>query len=255
MKVYCIQFNISWENQPANYGRVRELVKSAAPLPGSLVLLPEMFATGFSMNVPAIGEEDPSATEEFLATLARDHQVFVTGGVTRRRHDGRGLNQAVAFSPAGRILCRYTKMQPFSLGGETAHYEAGEDVQVFPCQDFLVAPFICYDLRFPELFRAAVRRGTQVYAVLANWPSKRAGHWLTLLQARAIENQAFVLGVNRCGSDPNLTYDGQSIIISPTGEILAQAGAEETVLSAQLDVDLLLEWRLHFPALRDAPPG
>jgi omega-amidase len=114
-----------------------------------------------------------------------------------------------------------------------------------------VAPFICYDLRFPEAFRVATRRGAQVLAVIANWPAAREGHWMTLLRARAIENQTFVIGVNRCGTDPNHTYSGRSQIIDPRGEILADAGSTEGLIHGRLDLQLLTAYRNEFPALRD----
>jgi len=114
-----------------------------------------------------------------------------------------------------------------------------------------VAPFICYDLRFPELFRMAVRQGAQLYVVIANWPASRVHHWVTLLQARAIENQAYVVGVNRCGSDPKVAYAGRSLVVSPRGVILADAGGGERVLSAELDLAALQAYRAEFPVLQD----
>jgi len=114
-----------------------------------------------------------------------------------------------------------------------------------------VAPFVCYDLRFPEVFRIAAARGAQLLAVIANWPSAREAHWLTLLRARAIENQAYVAGVNRCGEDPRLRYTGRSVIIDPRGEVLADAGSDEAVITADIDLADLEEYRRSFPALAD----
>jgi predicted amidohydrolase len=115
----------------------------------------------------------------------------------------------------------------------------------------VVSPFICYDLRFPEAFRGAVRRGARAFVVIANWPAERHEHWDLLLRARAIENQAFVVGVNRCGSDPRHAYAGGSMIVDPQGGILARAGGEECVISADLDAASLMEYRERFPALGD----
>lgn len=251
MKIFCVQCDIVWENQPANYARVRELLVAEIFPAGSLVLLPEMFSTGFSMKVAAVAEGSPSATEEFLAQTARELGVFILGGLVTRRADGWGRNQAVAFSPEGKEVARYNKMQTFTLGGESQHYAAGEEVVTFSWQNFVVAPFICYDLRFPELFRRAVRKGTQLFVVIANWPAPRIHHWTALLQARAIENQAYVVGLNRCGTDPKQTYSGRSMIIGPRGEILAAAGDGERVISAEVDLAALLTYRVEFPALQD----
>jgi predicted amidohydrolase len=113
------------------------------------------------------------------------------------------------------------------------------------------APFICYDLRFPEVFRAAARRGAEIFLVIANWPDRREQHWVTLLQARAIENLAYVVGVNRSGRDPEHVYPGRSMIIDPHGKILADAGGGEAVISAEIDPAEVRNWRRDFPALAD----
>jgi predicted amidohydrolase len=146
-------------------------------------------------------------------------------------------------------------MQPFTLGGESQHYAAGSGVVTFIWQNFVVSPLVCYDLRFPELFRAATQRGAQLMTVIANWPVARIQHWVTLLQARAIENQAYVAGVNRCGDDPKLKYSGRSLIVSPHGDILADAGDGEKVIGAELDLPGLIKWRADFPALKDIRPA
>ena len=255
MKLYCCQTDITWENKPANHARVEKLLSAANPERGSLVLLPEMFSTGFSMNVAGIQEGAAAETQNFLAQLAQHFGVYVVGGLVTAADDGYGYNQAAVFSPEGRELTRYTKMQPFSLGAETKHYHAGDGPVFFTWQSLKVAPFICYDLRFPELFRAAVRSGSaQLLAVIANWPVTRIQHWITLLQARAIENQAYVAGVNRCGSDPKYTYNGRSVIVDPHGTILADAGDGERIISAEIDPKIVLQWREDFPALRDMRP-
>jgi len=118
-----------------------------------------------------------------------------------------------------------------------------------------VAPFVCYDLRFPEIFRHAVKKGVQVYTVIANWPEPREAHWLALLKARAIENQAFVLGVNRVGRDPKNAYSGRSQILDPRGSVLADAGNAEGVFGVELDPAALLDYRKAFPAIQDMKSG
>jgi omega-amidase len=248
---YCVQLNIEWENKTANFARVEKLLGSTTQEPGSLVVLPEMFATGFSMNVPGV-RETKRETETFLAQLAREHQVFITGGlVTEGSTATRGRNVSVTFDPTGKEVSRYAKLQPFTPGGEADNYDAGTAVTAWRWHDFTVAPFICYDLRFPEHFRASAKAGADLITVIANWPIGRSHHWVTLLQARAIENQAFVVGVNRCGTDPKLTYSGRSLIVSPKGEILADAGNGESIVGASLDRELLLTYRKEFPFLRD----
>ncbi len=251
MKLYCVQHDIAWENRRANFAKVEALLTAARPQAGSLVLLPEMFASGFSLNIPAIRESRDRETERFLAATAKKLGIYLLGGIVTTKTNGKGSNQAVVFTPEGSELARYTKMQPFTHGGESANYDAGKTTTLFAWQGFKVSPFICYDLRFPEHFRTATKRGAQLITVIANWPVTRIQHWITLLQARAIENQAYVAGVNRCGTDPTLTYNGRSLIISPKGDILADAGNGETVISADVNLDELLAYRRDLPFLAD----
>jgi omega-amidase len=249
--VASCQLDIAWEDKPANHARVEALV-AADPLPrGSLLALPEMFATGFSMDVARIEEGTARASERFLAQLASRHGLHVLGGVVNRGADGRGRNEAVLFGPDGSALARYCKLHPFSYAGESRHYSAGEGAITVECAGAVVAPFICYDLRFPEAFRAAVGRGAQLFVVIANWPAARESHWLTLLRARAIENQAYVVGANRCGRDPNATYSGRSLIVDPRGETLADGGVHEGIVRAEIDLATLVDYRRTFPALAD----
>jgi predicted amidohydrolase len=254
MKVCALQFDIVWENKRSNHDKVRAMLDLAGPEEGSLVVLPEMFATGFSMNVAAIDDSDTCETQEFMSHLAADYRVFINGGVVVRDISGRGRNDSVLFDPRGNEIARYSKIQPFSIAGEKDHYVAGNDVVVTDCGEFRLAPFICYDLRFPELFRSAAARGANLFTVIANWPVARVDHWITLLRARAIENQAFVVGVNRCGDDPELHYPGRSMIIDPRGVVLEDAGDLENHILSTLDLALLLEYRNNFPILSDIRP-
>jgi predicted amidohydrolase len=253
INLFAVQLDIAWEDKAANFRKVRALLEAVPPSPGSLVVLPEMFASGFSMNLGVTRQSPAREDEAFLAGLARAYKVFVTGGVVSSSEtSAMGRNEAVAFSPDGALLTRYTKIHPFSLGGEAQGHEAGTEIVHFPWNAFVVAPFVCYDLRFPEIFRAAARQGANLFVVMALWPMKRQQHWLTLLQARAIENQAYVVGVNRVGSEPNYSYTGRSVVVDPHGVIIADAGEREQVLSALLDPEVVNNWRRDFPALRDA---
>jgi len=215
------------------------------------VVLPEMFATGFSLNLPITRERVLSVTHPFLGDLAKEFQVCVLGGFVQGIR-GDVFNQAVALSPFRRELSRYSKRHPFSPAGEERLITPGDDVALFEWEGFVVAPFICYDLRFPEDFRQATALGATLLVVMANWPAERVEHWVTLLRARAIENQAYVVGVNRCGADPRVTYPGRSLVVDPKGEIIADAGPDEGVLSVDLQPATVDAWRAEFPALRDA---
>ena len=251
MHLAAVQLATVWEDRRANHARVRALLDRVDLPAGTLVVLPEMFDTGFSMNTAATAPTDPCESEAFCRSLAADRNVAVLVGLVARTRDGRVANEAVAFAPDGRELVRYRKMQPFTPAGEHVHYCAGECHASFEWAGLRIATFICYDLRFPELFRPAARDGVELFVVVANWPQRRSEHWVRLLQARAIENQAFVLGVNRCGTDPELTYDGRSALFSPLGEPIFELDAKEQVTLRELDPAAVHNWRKQFPALRD----
>ncbi len=252
VNVIALQLDIAWENKPANFDKVRRLLTAAAPAQDSLVVLPEMFATGFTMNTTAMAESYRGETEQFLSRAARAFGVCIVAGAAMRGRDGRVRNKALVFSPAGELLAFYAKMRPFTLGGEAECYAAGERPVVFRRGDWTITPFICYDLRFPEIFReATAAHQPHLFVVIANWQPRRIHHWVRLLQARAIENQAYVVGVNRVGRDPQFAYNGRSLIVDFHGEIIADAGEREGGVSAQLDSDALQEYRRALPFLAD----
>ena len=251
MQILGFQYDIAWQNKAANFDRVRSLVEAAAPEPGSLLVLPEMFATGFSMAIDTVAERENGATSDFLSSLARQWGSHIAGGLVSRADDDLGSNDAVVFGPGGDLVGKYRKMHPFSLGGEDEHYAAGRDPIIFDWNGVKVCPLVCYDLRFPEIFRTAVVRGAEVFVVIANWPRARQRHWEILLQARAVENQAYLVGVNRVGRDPNLKYKGGSLIVDPRGEVIADGADREEVVQAEIDPADLREYRRRFPALRD----
>jgi omega-amidase len=252
MKVYCVQLDQAWEDKTANYAKAEQLLRQENPEPGSLVVLPEMFPTGYSIHIDTTTAEEPEKTEVFLAGLARKHSCWVMSGNAEKRESPKGANVSITFNPDGKKVCGFTKLHPVPVYNENKYYDRGMEIVTFPCNGFSISPFICYDLRFPEIFRIASLQGADLLVVIANWPAGRINHWLTLLQARAIENQAYVVGVNRCGKDPNLEYPGRSAIFDPQGTCLVDAGGEETIVQAELNPETVMEWRKSFPALDDA---
>ncbi len=251
MHVYCVQHDIRWENKSATIRRVTNLLAGTHLAEGSLVVLPEMFSTGFSLSRAAVVEGAAREAERFLQTLAIERKVHVMGGVVAGDGRGKPGNECVVFSPDGAELARYRKIQPFAPGGEADNFAAGKEPLLFRWHDCLVAPFICYDLRFPEVQRPAARAGAQLMTFIASWPDARLAHWVKLLQARAIENQCWVAGVNRIGRDPNLHYSGRSLVVNPMGEIVADAGDAECVIAAEIDFASLSAYRKDKPFLAD----
>lgn len=252
MRVIVVQPDMAWEDKSANFDQVRSLLAGAEVPAGSLIVLPEMFATGFSMNVAGIAEPaEGGETQRYVESLASQYRSTVLAGLVVRAADGRGLNQALAIGPDGREVGRYSKMHPFTFAGEDQHYAAGDEVVVLPVGQFQVGLHVCYDLRFPELYRQSVRRGADVLVTMANFPLARQSHWLSLNVARAIENQAYVVGCNRCGRDPGNDYGGRSLVVDPQGAVLADGGDQAGIVSADLETAVVSEYRSKFPALAD----
>lgn len=257
LPVTLLQTDIAWEDPAANFAHIRELLSAAPLAPGGLLVLPEMFSTGFSFDHEAVGSATRPA-RDFLRDLARETNCLALGGVASAiKESGTGpaqpwgCNEAFAIDPQGNELASYRKVRTFSYTEEARHFQRGREVVVFEYAGWKICPLICYDLRFPELFRAGLDRGAELFVVMANWPSAREDHWLTLLRARAIENQAFVLGVNRAGTDPAYTYSGRSLAIDPRGAVLADAGSAPGAHQLTLERATLLSWRTEFPAWSD----
>jgi omega-amidase len=253
MRAHLVQLDIAWEDPATNFQRVETLVSRAGVQPGELVVLPEMFDTGFSLNVEKTA--DHGDTLAFLAGLARRLKITLHGSRTVME-GARARNRATILGPDGATRCEFSKIHPFSYGREPERFDGGREVVTYlwdsgPAGRLVAAPAVCYDLRFPELFRLGLLKGAESFVVGANWPAVRQHHWRTLLVARAVENQAFVLGVNRTGSDPNVAYAGGSIAIGPRGDVLGELGAEQAVLTVDVDPREVSSWRTKFPAWCD----
>ncbi len=249
MRLAAIQHDIVWEDPVATRRHVGPLIAQAADGGARLIALPEMFATGFSMHPERVAEDEGGDTEQFLLEQAAEHHAYLVATIAQRGRDGRFRNNAVLASPDGTVA-RYAKIHPFSFAGEHERYEAGDSYLTVDVDGLRVTLFVCYDLRFADEFWACAR-DTDLYVVPANWPEPRREHWRTLLRARAIENQAYVVGVNRVGTVKNLVHVGDSVILDPLGRVLAEAGPDETVLSAEVDAATVAAVRREFPFLVD----
>lgn len=261
MRAHLVQLDIAWEDRAENYRRTSAMLEAARDRirPGDLVVLPEMFDTGFSFRLEVTADRD-GATLEYLQSLAKQWGVTLQGARTMIGPDGRGRNRASVIAPDGSVLVEYDKIHPFSFGRESEFFSGGDQVVTYAwspsvTESTVVCPAICYDLRFPELFRKGLSMGAEVFALGANWPFPRRNHRVTLGFARAIENQAFMICVNRAGNDPHLQYAGGSYVVDPKGTMVAAAGDDACVLTAELDLGLLREWRGQFPAWKDRKLG
>jgi predicted amidohydrolase len=246
-----LQFDIAWENPEENFRRVAPLAQRAAAKGAEIIALPEMFATGFSMQAEEMAVHADSI-REFIADLARRHNVWVIAGYAEPGEE-RPANSCSVIAPDGREVLHYRKIHPFSLAGEPDHFEAGEGLHTVEIGGVRVTPLICYDLRFPELFRVAAM-ATDLFVVIANWPERRAHAWRTLLAARAIDDQAWLLGVNRVGEVDGCDHRGDTSLLDPWGKVVATLAHETGVVTGEVDPMMVLSVRDRFLFLADRRP-
>lgn len=250
MKIASIQFNSLWEDTQKNLNRIEGFVSTAKDDDCDLLILPEMFSSGFSMSANKIAEPTGGMTSQLLCQLSKRYHINIIAGlVEKTQHVCHNI--AITIDRAGRVINKYVKNYPFSLAGEHQHYEAGNIAVVCDVDEVKLSTFICYDLRFPELFRSVAKQ-VQMMVVIASWPETRIDHWVSLLKARAIENQCFVVGVNRTGSDGNgLQYNGRSLVVDPYGQILSLAGEHSEYQLTQIDICTVQKIRQQLPFLQD----
>ena len=254
LRVAALQHDIVWEDAAANFARLEPWIAAAAGAGARLVVLTEMFSTGFSMNTAATAEPPDGPSARFLVDQAAKHRVWVCASVAERTEgDDLPSNTLLLAGPDGQAH-RYRKIHPFTYSGEHEHFSAGDAFLTVEVEGVRVTAFICYDLRFADEFWATAP-GTDCYVIPANWPDTRRHHWTTLLAARAIENQAYVVGCNRVGDGGKLHYTGDSRIIDPMGEVLAAGSGGETLLLADIDPAVVTATRERFPFMQDRRAG
>lgn len=248
MKVAAIQHDIAFKDAAGTFELVGPLVDEAVAQGARLIVLTEMYATGFTMDADAIVEPPDGPAQRFLRDRARDHGVWMAASVAV---DDGGVrrNRFCAFGPGGEAVF-YDKRHPFTYAGEHEVFSSGDEFVTFTVDGLRITPFVCYDLRFGDEFWR-LGPDTDLFVVVANWPEKRSAHWSTLLAARAIENQCWVVGVNRVGEAEGLVYSGDSAIIDPFGNVVAGASGRSAVLVADVTVEEVERIRSHFPFLAD----
>jgi len=251
MRVAALQLDIAWENPQETFRRVEAVAVDAADRGARVLALPEMFATGFSMQAEAMAAH-AGAVRGFLAALARRLDVWLLAGLAEPGRE-RPANAYTLVAPDGRERLHGRKVHPFSLMAEAEHYESGSRVRTTGVEGVRFTPLVCYDLRFVELFRAAADR-TDCFIVLANWPERRSHAWRTLLAARAIDCQAYVLGVNRVGSAEGHPHRGDSTLVDPLGEVVATLAERPGAVVGDVDPGHVADVRRRYPFLADRRP-
>ena len=253
MRIAAVQMDIEWHDRRANHAKVRTLASRAKGEGADLLVLPEMFSTGFSMDTSVTPEPLDGETPTLFRALARELNMAVAGGFVLARDGERPQNVSLCVDRNGNDLALYAKIHQIALLDEDAHYDPGEKPVTFDLDGTRAACLICYDLRFPELFRAVVDE-CRLIMVIASWPAARQTHWDVLLRARAVESQCFVVGVNRVGEGGGHPFTGGSAIIDPLGEIVAGGGEKETLVLGDIDPAKVAEVRSALPFLRDRKP-
>ncbi|MCW2495556.1 nitrilase-related carbon-nitrogen hydrolase [Jatrophihabitans sp.] len=249
MKIAGIQHDIVWQDAEATHALVAPMIAAAAAGGARLIVLTEMFATGFCIDPEPIAQDEGGASEQFLLQQAALHDAYLIASVAQRGADGQYRNNAIVAAPTGEVW-RYAKIHPFTYTREHENYTAGDQFLTVDIDGVRTSVFVCYDLRFADEFWA-VAADTDLYVVVANWPESRSEHWKLLLRARAIENQAYVVGVNRIGVADRLTYTGDSAVIDPLGRTLAEASRTATVISSVIDPETVTSTRDGLPFLAD----
>jgi omega-amidase len=252
MKITAVQTNLLWEDRENNLAHFDELLKNASDT--NLILLPEMFTTGFSMRPVAVAEPSGGPGLDWMKKKAAEKKAVVCGSIAVSEN-GKYFNRLFWVEPDGNVRS-YDKRHLFRMGGEDNHYTPGNKKIITKIGEWNICPLVCYDLRFPVWSRNRLLGKNYEYDLLiyvANWPEVRAYQWKQLLIARAIENQCYVVGLNRTGNDGNgVPHSGSSLVIDPKGQILLDLGKEEHIASLSLDLTLLRDFRRSFPAAMDA---
>ncbi|WP_223700580.1 carbon-nitrogen family hydrolase [Sutcliffiella deserti] len=254
-KIACIQFDVAFGNPEANIEKICNLIKEAGKDKPDIIVLPELWTTGYDLTrLDKIADAGAFVTTKLLKSCAKEQKSHIVGGSVAKKTNKGIYNTMLTVNKAGEVAGEYSKLHLFRLMDEHLFLQPGKTDGLFELDDITCAGFICYDLRFPEWIRAHTTKNAKAIFIVAEWPLARVDHWRTLLIARAIENQCYVIACNRSGADPKNTFAGHSMIISPWGEILAEAGEEEATITATIDLDKVDEVRKQIPIFEDRRP-
>ncbi|SMO44843.1 amidohydrolase [Solitalea koreensis] len=249
LKITLVQSDLHWENIEANLAMFSDKLASISE-PTDLVILPEMFSTGFTMNAVAFAENMSGKTLTWMANQAKRLNAVLTGSLIITEN-GKFYNRLVWMRPDGSYET-YDKRHLFGLGKEDKTYTAGHKKLMVELKGWKICPMICYDLRFPVWIRNRNTNPYDLFILVANWPERRSGHWKALLPARAVENQCFVVGVNRVGNDGNdIPHTGDSMLLAPDGTLLYSKTHVEDIFTIELSKENLEFIRRGFPFLKD----
>jgi len=249
MKAALFQYDPVWEDLQRNMQKIQRMADKIGTQV-DMMILPELTLTGFTMRSKSFAEDLDGPSMEFFRKLAREQKSNLFAGLIERGKPA-CHNCLVHIDPEGSLAAIYRKIHPFSYSGENRFYTGGKNPVISRIGNINIGLTVCYDLRFPELYRIYGKARTDLIINIANWPDSRIAHWQTLLKARAIENQCYVIGVNRVGKDKKNAYNGCSAVIHPSGNEILQTGNREDVFIAEIDFDEVEDIRRNYPFLED----
>ncbi|WP_164668049.1 carbon-nitrogen family hydrolase [Virgibacillus doumboii] len=251
-KIAMIQMDVIYGDPKVNFAHVSKKIMEAEQMDADIILLPELWDTGYDLErFDELADKDARASTEFLSDMAKDLDVTIIGGSVAELSDDGMRNTMLIVNQNGELVHKYSKLHLFQLMDEHLHLVEGQDEADFELDGVPSAGFICYDIRFPEWMRKSAVNGAKVMYVVAEWPEPRIDHWRALLQARAIENQCYVVACNRVGADPKNEFGGMSMIVDPWGEIVTEGGTDEGIVLSEIDLDKVDEVRNRIPIFRD----
>lgn len=249
MMIGLVQYSPYWEDKQKNMNHINRLTNDLDPNI-SLLIFPEMTLTGFTMDAKKYSEEIDGISIKYFIELARKLKINIIAGIIEKEKD-EFFNSLFHFDEKGLIKAVYRKIHPFSLADEDKYYSRGKEIVTSKFGVHKLGLSICYDLRFPEIYRLQAKDNSELMINIANWPIKRIGHWKALLKARAIENQCFMVGVNRVGYDPYQTYNGCSAVFNPMGEEIILLENDEKIITTEINLKEVKEIRGKLPFLKD----
>jgi omega-amidase len=259
LKLALLQMDITIGEPESNYAKAERLLNEAVNAfeKPDVIVLPEMWNTGYALErIHELSDREGERTRAFLSEFSRKHQVYIIAGsiADRAERDGQVRNTTYSFNREGGLISSYSKIHLFRLMDEEKYLASGDQLGRLSIDGVEAGSLICYDIRFPELTRSLALSGAQILFVPAEWPKPRLNHWRTLLMARAIENQMFVVACNRVGVSGTTEFFGHSMVIDPWGEIVAEAGEEEGIIHAAIDLAQVETVRKAIPIFSDRRP-
>jgi len=249
MKIGLVQYNIDWEDKNKNREKINSLL-SKNKSKFDVLIFPEMTLTGFTMKASSFAETLLGESFKYYSGISIGYNAHILAGIIESK-ENKFYNSMLHLNKKGELVKVYRKIHPFSYSTEDKHYSRGNETVITKIEEWNTGLSICYDLRFPELYRHYGKAKAELIIVIANWPVTRIEHWRTLLKARAIENQCYVAGVNRVGNDPVLKYNGFSSVFDPMGNELIPSGGEERIFTTEISIEKVREAREKLPFLDD----